>query len=76
MNDLQSIYDELSNTFCQLEAAAKEKIRTLEDKLANTLSTTKVRRDERQTDNATDISPQGPVLFFLYMYRNLGCTCT
>lgn len=60
MNDLQLNYDELLDTFGQLEAAAKEKIRTLENKLANALNSTKVRRDERETDNATDISPQGP----------------
>lgn len=57
MNDLQLNYDELLDTFGQLEAAANKEIKTLKDKLANALNSTKVRKDERETDNATDISP-------------------
>ena len=60
MNDLQLNYDELLDTFGQLETDANKEIKTLKDKLANALNSTKVRKDERETDNATDISPQGP----------------
>ena len=60
MNDLQLNYDELLDTFGQLEADANKEIKTLKDKLANALNSTKVRKDQRETDNATDISPQGP----------------
>ena len=51
-----SSYAELLDTigYSQLEGATKEKIRTLEDKLANALNSTKVSKDERQTDNIED----------------------
>ena len=78
MNDLQAIYDELSDSFCQSEAAAKEKIRTLEDKLADAWSITKVRRDERKLIKRKIFPHKGQFLlvgFLLYMYRILGCTC-
>ncbi|XP_019849251.1 PREDICTED: putative leucine-rich repeat-containing protein DDB_G0290503 isoform X7 [Amphimedon queenslandica] len=38
VNDLQSSYDELLDTFGELETAAKEKIKTLEDKLAKAVN--------------------------------------
>ena len=42
VNDLQSSYDELLNTFGQLEAAARQRISRLEEKLSSALAYAKV----------------------------------
>ena len=77
VNDLQSSYDELLDTFGELETAAKDKIKTLEDKLAKALNSPMVKGQQRQPDNAIIIFLNYRSHYYMHMYKYMCiCTCT
>ena len=68
VNDLQSSYDELLDTFGELETAAKDKIKTLEDKLVKALNSPMVKGQQRQPDNAIIIFLNYRSHYYMHMY--------